>query len=165
MSHVCHGCPIINPSVISLRGNAGGGTNMPSKVWMSDFDKGSNDIGTVERTAGARGYLANNDRPTHKIRQERSRWARCNSLSIVLLPTCRRPNAAVLGQRHHKQCLADRDEQAGSVISSLLLSATFLGGTPGSATYVPQSRQNGPPISKMVEYRTTRHDQLHEIMI
>jgi hypothetical protein len=94
--------PIINPSVISLRATADGGTNMPSKVWMSDFDKGSNDVSTVERTAGARGYLANNDRPTHKIRQERSRWARCNRLSVILLATCRRPNAAVLGQGHHK---------------------------------------------------------------
>jgi len=34
-----------------------------------------------------------------------------------------------------------------------------------NTTYVPHSRQNGPPISKMVEYRTTRHDQLHDIMI
>ena len=86
---------------------------MPSKVWMSDFDKGGNDISTVERTAGARGYLANNDRPTHKIRQERSRWPRRNSLGIVLLTTCCGPYAAVLGKRHHEQCLADRDEQAG----------------------------------------------------
>ncbi len=91
---------------------------MPSKVWMSDFDKGGNDISTVERTAGARGYLANDDRPTHKIRQERSRRARCNSLSVVLLTACCGPYATVLGKGHHEQCLADRDEQAGIMISS-----------------------------------------------
>jgi hypothetical protein len=36
---------------------------------------------------------------------------------------------------------------------------------PIATNIVPQTKASGPPMSNTVEYKTTRQDQLHDIMI
>lgn len=124
---------------------------------MRDLDKGRNDLGAVDGATGARRDLSHDDRPSHEIGEEWSSSPRGHGLGVVLLAPSSRPYAAVLGEGHHQQGLPNGDEQARR--------GQIERGTQGSYTYVPQIRQKGPPMSKMVEYRTTRHDQLHEIII